>query len=157
MKPASRKRSEATPNETGPATVLHVDDDPNDAELLKTATAKAGVSVLIQNVEDADQAVAYLTGAGVYADRRQYPFPSLVLLDLKLPRVNGVDLLKWIRTQPALERTPVVVLSGSELRDHMKEAYAVGASSYIVKPVAFGGLVAMVQGLSKDWLRLRST
>lgn len=133
-------------------TVLHVDDDPNDTELLRAAARKADVRFILHNVEDADQAVAYLSGKGVYADRRAYHLPALVLLDLKMPRATGFEVLKWIRQHPSLGQVPVVVLSGSELQDDIQQAYDVGANSYMVKPLGFDSLVQLVKNINAAWI-----
>ena len=103
-----------------PVTVLHVDDDPNDTALLQAASRKAAVSFDLQNVEDGDEAMAYLSGTGNYTDRERYRVPALVLLDLKMPRANGFEILKWIRHQPKLKQLPVIVLSGSELQEDIR-------------------------------------
>lgn len=135
-----------------PLTVLHIDDDPNDTELLKAATAKAGVSFALRNVEDGEQAIAYLSGTGAYANRKRYPLPSLILLDLKLPRATGFEILKWIRNHPELRKVPVIVLSGSELLDDKHQAFAGGAKAYHVKPLGFEALVSLVKDLNVSWL-----
>lgn len=133
-------------------TVLHVDDDPNDSALLQAASRKAAVSLDVQNVEDVDGAIAYLNGSGRFADRTRYRLPSLVLLDLKMPRVTGFDMLRWIRRHPELNHLPVVVLSGSEMQEDIREAYEAGANSYLVKPLTFDALVRMVASVSNVWL-----
>jgi CheY-like chemotaxis protein len=140
-----------------PITVLHIDDDPNDTELLRAATSKADVKFILHNVEDGDQAIAYLSGQGAYADRKRYQMPSLVLLDLKLPRATGFEILKWIREHPSLGGLPVVVLSGSELQEDIRQAYAIGANCYLVKPHGFAALVDMVKSISTVWPTLNST
>src|SRR5438105_15911383 len=78
-------------------TVLHIDDEPNDTELLKAATRRAKTHFDLQNVEDGENAIAYLKGSGRFADRQRYPMPRLILLDLKMPRATGLEMLKWIR------------------------------------------------------------
>jgi CheY-like chemotaxis protein len=128
-----------------PVTVLHVDDDPNDTTLLQVACAKADVDFEIHNVGDGDQVIDYLAGTGKYADRSQYRLPGLVLLDLKMPKVEGVEVLKWIRSHANLRDLPVIVLSGSELQEDIREAYAVGANSYLVKPPSFNSLINLVR------------
>ena len=133
-------------------TVLHIDDDANDTELLRAATRKAQLPLLLHNVEDGEQAIAYLSGQGKYADRKMYQLPSLVLLDLKMPRATGFEILRWIRNHPELGQLPVVVLSGSELQDDIRQAYDVGANSYLVKPLGFEALVQMVKTIQADWL-----
>ena len=89
----------------------------------------------------------YLSGAGKYADRTLYSLPGLVLLDLKMPKTTGLDVLKWIRNQSMLKQLPVIVLSGSELQDDVHKAYAGGANSYMVKPPSFESLVSLVKTL----------
>ena len=133
-------------------TVLHVDDDPNDTALLQAASRKAEVLFELHNVEDGDQAIAYLNGSGKFADRVHYKLPSLVLLDLKMPRATGFEILSWIRNHPTLKRLPVIVLSGSELQDDIRNAYAAGANSYLIKPLGFESLVDLVKSISGAWL-----
>src|SRR5436190_18491066 len=125
--------------------VLHIDDDPNDTELLRAATRHAKLKLELHNVEDGDKAIAYLNGLGPYANRAHYPLPSLILLDLKMPRATGFEILKWIRNHPELGHLPVVILSGSELRDDIRDAYSIGANSYLIKPLGFDALVEMVK------------
>ncbi len=133
-------------------TVLHIDDDPNDTELLRAATRKAQVDFILHNVEDGERAIAYLSGTGAYRDRDQYQIPSLILLDLKMPRATGFEILKWIRKHPELGDIPVVVLSGSQLKDDIERAYEVGANSYVVKPLGFEALVSFVRDIKTAWL-----
>src|SRR4051812_22244558 len=115
MKPDEKTLT--TGNSRALVTVLHVDDDPNDTALLQAASRKADVGFELFNVEDGEQAMAYLEGSGKFQDRAKFRLPSLILLDLKMPRADGFAILKWIRQQPKLKQMPIVVLSGSELRD----------------------------------------
>ena len=133
-------------------TVLHVDDDPNDIELLRAATRRAKAQFLLHNVEDGEGAMAYLNGVGIYADRCRYPMPSLVLLDLKMPRATGLEMLKWIREHPECGNLPVVILSGSQLHEDIRQAYETGANSYLVKPLGFEELVNIVKDVNAVWL-----
>src|SRR6185437_7492148 len=128
-------------------TVLHVDDDPNDTTLLQVACAKAAVDFELQNIDDGNEVIDYLSGTGKYADRTRYQLPGLVLLDLKMPRATGLDILKWIRGHSLLKHLPVIVLSGSELREDIRQAYAGGANSYLVKPPSFDSLVNLVKDI----------
>jgi CheY-like chemotaxis protein len=134
------------------ATVLHVDDDPNDTALLEAARCKAGVQFRLENLCDGEQAMAYLNGMGPYANRINHPFPTLVLLDLKMPRATGFEILKWIRNHPGCNNLPVVVLSGSELHEDIRRAYLMGANSYLVKPLGFEALVKLVKDIAAIWL-----
>jgi CheY-like chemotaxis protein len=106
----------------------------------------------LQNVEDGERAMAYLSGLGIYADRDRFPLPSLILLDLKMPRATGFEILKWIRKHPELGQLPVLVLSGSELQDDIRRAYDVGANSYLVKPLGFEALVGLVTRINTSWI-----
>jgi CheY-like chemotaxis protein len=133
-------------------TVLHIDDDANDTTLLQAAARSANLHFQLQNVEDGDRAIAYLSGAGPYSDRNKYPLPSLILLDLKMPRATGFEVLKWIRQHKELGDLPVVVLSGSELQEDVRTAYGVGANSYLVKPIGFENLVNLVRNITTLWL-----
>jgi CheY-like chemotaxis protein len=132
-------------------TILHVDDDPNDLVLFQHACEKANLRCKLQNVEDGDQAISYLRGSDEFADRERYPIPTLVLLDLKMPRQNGFDVLAWMRSNEQLRGTPVVVLSSSNHEADVKRAYDLGASSYMVKPVGFDSLVEIAKSLSQYW------
>ncbi len=132
-------------------TVLHIDDDPNDTELLRAAARRASANFDLHNVEDGEKAMAYLTGTGIYADRVLYPLPSLILLDLKMPRATGLEILHWIRQNKQLGDVPVLVLSGSELQDDIRQAYETGANSYLIKPLKFEALVSLVKDVNA-WL-----
>ena len=139
-------------HDSGRLTVLHVDDDPNDTALLEAASRKAGVLFDLQNVEDGEQAIAFLSGAGRFADRVRHPMPAIVLLDLKMPRSTGFEILQWIRHHPSLSQLPVIVLSGSELQDDIRDAYAAGANSYLVKPLGFDALVELARNINTVWV-----
>lgn len=133
-------------------TVLHIDDDPNDTTLLQAATRKAGLNLALKNAEDFEKAIDYLSGKGAYADRSAHPLPRLILLDLKMPRATGFEVLRWIRGNPSLAQIPVIVLSGSELQDDVRRAYVGGANSYLVKPLGFDALVELVRNIYTVWL-----
>ena len=137
-----------------PVAILHVDDDPNDVVLLEHACRKAGLDLRLHGANDGDQAMAYLSGAAPYSDRAQHPLPGLVLLDLKMPRVSGFDVLTWIRRREKFRRIPVIVLSSSNHDADVKRAYALGANSYLVKPVGFEALVELVRSVYNYWLTL---
>lgn len=137
------------------AHILLVEDEPNDVFLIQRAFRKANLLNPIQAVSDGEQAIAYLTGQKEFGDRQKYPMPVLILLDLKLPRKTGLEVLAWLREQPApLKRVPVVVLTSSKQSTDINRAYDLGANSYLVKPVAFEGLLQMVKALDLYWLIL---
>ncbi len=133
-------------------TVLHIDDDPNDTELFRAAVRKAAAQFTVHNISDGEEAMAYFNGRGIYANRRLYPLPKLVLLDLKMPRATGFEVLRWIRNHPEVGEVPVVVFSGSELKDDIQQAYAGGADSYLVKPLGFSALVSLVKNINTSWI-----
>lgn len=140
---------------TAAHTILLVEDDPNDILLTQRAFRKANLTnASLQIVTDGDTAVAYLSGEGEYADRDRYPVPVVALLDLKLPRRSGHEILAWLRQQPELKRLPVVVLTSSKQNPDINQAYDLGANSYLVKPVGLAALVEIVQSLNLYWLLL---
>ena len=135
-------------------TVLLVEDEENDVMFMEMALEKAGLMNALRVVEDGREAIDYLSGEGKFADRTRYPMPALVFLDLKLPRIMGMDVLKWIRDQPALDATVVIVLSSSQQRSDILKACSLGANSYLVKPsnpLALDEIVALVK---RYWLQL---
>jgi CheY-like chemotaxis protein len=134
--------------------ILLVEDDPNDVLLIRRAFTKARILNQIQTVSDGDQAVAYLNGDGPFADRNAHPLPVLVLLDLKLPRRSGLEVLEWVRAQEGLKRLPIVVLTSSKEAADVNRAYDLGANSYLVKPVGFDTLLELVKSLEVYWLIL---
>ena len=138
------------------ATILHIEDDPNDVLLLEHACRKACVECDIQRVSDGDEAIAYLRGSGQFADRTRFPLPRLILLDLKMPRSNGFDVLTWLRNDHSVKPFPVVILSSSNHDVDLKRAYELGANSYLIKPVSFDSLVEIVRAVHDYWLRLNT-
>ena len=128
-----------------PLLILHVEDDDNDALLFQKACERAGLPAQVHRVENADDAKAYLTGEAAYADRSQYPFPHIVVLDLKMPRVDGFELLKWMRQTEPFAALPVLIFTASMSREDKSRAIAEGANSYFVKPSSFEALVKMVE------------
>jgi len=135
-------------------TILLVEDNPDDVLLIQRAFRKANLVNPISVVDDGEKAIAYLSGSGEYADRSRHPVPVLVLLDLKLPRKSGHEVLSWIKQHPALKRMPVVVLTSSTETADVNQAYDHGANSYLVKPVGFDDLFAMVKTLQPYWMIL---
>jgi CheY-like chemotaxis protein len=136
------------------STILLVEDERNDVFLLQYAFEAAGIGNPLQVVEDGQEAVEYLSGAGKYADRGQFPMPCLVLLDLKLPVKSGHDVLRWIQQQPALRLLVVIVLSSSRERNDVNTAYQLGARSYLVKPLSMSKRLELAEAIKQYWLQL---
>lgn len=136
------------------STILLVEDNPDDAELIEYAFRKAGIANPLAAVVDGDAAVDYVGGAAAYADRTRHPLPELILLDLKLPRRSGFEVLSFIRGQEATQHTPVVVLTSSSQHKDIRRAYELAANSYLVKPVSRDALIEMVRLLKAYWIKL---
>jgi CheY-like chemotaxis protein len=131
--------------------ILLVEDNPRDVELIQRAFRQARMANPIKVVRDGAEAMEYLSGEGIYADRAEYPLPFLVLLDLNLPRVSGFEVLQWIRTQSALTKLNVVILTSSKESIDTERAYALGANSYLNKPGNFEQLVMLMNSLELQW------
>ena len=137
--------------------ILLAEDREDDIALIKRAFAKAYIVNPLQVVRDGEEAIAYLSGVGKYGNRAEYPLPDLMLLDLKMPRVDGFEVLKWVRQQPGLSALRVVVLTSSEAIRDVNVAYQLGANSFMVKPMDFQDVVQMSKFLSSYWLELSKT
>ena len=132
--------------------ILVVEDDENDLTFVKMAMKKAGVANPIQVAKDGQEALDYFQGNGKFADRSKFPLPYLVLLDLKLPYVMGLDVLTWIRDQPQFKSTVVIVLTSSRYLKDIGKAYQLGANAYLVKPADLNALKGMMRTLKDFWL-----
>src|SRR4051812_3297872 len=124
--------------------ILLAEDDPNDVFFFKRALQKSGVSIPVTVVHNGQEAVDYLGGVGVFANRTVHPLPVLIVLDLKMPIMSGFDVLEWIRFQPDICNLPLVVLSSSELHSDREKAHLLGASEYRVKPPNAADLVEVM-------------
>src|SRR4051812_35437595 len=132
--------------------ILLAEDREDDVVLIRRAFRQAYVVNPLYVVQDGVEAISYLKGEGRFSNREEFPLPDLMLLDLKMPRLDGFEVLEWIRKQPGLSSLRVVVLTSSdELRD-VNRAYKLGANSFMVKPVDFEDVVHMSQFLTKYWL-----
>ena len=128
-------------------TVLLADDDDALSILLENAIHRGGHDVSLKWVCDGEEAIRYLSRTGEYADDGKYPFPSVLLLDLKMPKVTGFEVLEWKRTEPRLESLPVVVWSCSSLPEDKERAERLGAASYFVKPMETEGFLELIEYL----------
>lgn len=131
--------------------ILQIEDDPNDVILLHHALKNAGVENPVLVANDGREAIDYLQGAGKYGDRKKFPLPCLVLLDLKLPYVMGLDVLKWIRQQMGMELVVVMLTASAEDAD-IKTAYRLGANAFLTKPSEASKLEDMLKALKDFWL-----
>lgn len=132
-------------------TVLLVEDDDNDVLLIQRAFRKVKLANPMQVVRDGERAIAYLRGDPEFSEHGKAPLPSMILLDLKLPRVSGHEVLGWLRSQEELKRIPVVVLTSSKESADVNRAYDLGANSYLVKPVRFDAPIEMVKYIDMYW------
>lgn len=133
-------------------TMLIVEDDPYDSKLIMRAIRKARILNPTHLIEDGAAAIAYLAGKPPFEDRAKFPLPVVVLLDLKLPKKSGFEVLEWLRAQPTLNRLPVVVLTSSSENNDVNLAYDLGANSYLVKPVDSDALVDLLKSVELYWL-----
>lgn len=131
--------------------ILLVDDSDDDLLLVRVAFSKTGMKNRVISIEDPEEAISYFEGTGKYANRETYPLPGLVLLDIKMPRRDGFEILKWLRERPQFRALPVVMLTSSERLFDVTKAYELGANSYLVKPFEFENLEAMIRTLGAVW------
>ena len=136
--------------------ILVAEDDENHAFFIKRAFQQAGLQNPVHFASDGQEAVDYLKGDGRYANRDEYPLPTLLLLDLKMPNKNGFEVLEWVRAQPSLKTLRVIVLTTSgETRD-INRAYHLGANSFLTKPLNFTELVQLTNWVKGYWLQFSS-
>ncbi|MGB8212588.1 MAG: response regulator [Anaerolineales bacterium] len=136
------------------AHILLVEDSRMDVELTLDAFHEAKLLNAIHVASDGQEALDYLFGRGKYADRNVFPLPNLILLDLKLPGIDGFEVLRQIKSTPILKRLPVVILTSSKEEGDRALSYDQGANSYLVKPVSFDGFLGVVREIDGYWLSL---
>ncbi|MCM2304442.1 MAG: response regulator [Elusimicrobia bacterium] len=134
-------------------TILAVEDNDDDQFLLREAWKKAGLANPLEIVADGERACDYLSGEGPYADRSRYPFPVMLLLDIKLPGKTGLEVLAWIRGQERFKTLPVIMLTASTWPEEVVEAYRLGANSFVIKPSAAQELTDLLSAVRGYWLR----
>ena len=132
-------------------TVLLVEDDLNDIFLVKRAFKMAQLANPLQVVTDGEEATHYLGGHGKYADRSVYPLPKLIVMDIKMPRMTGFDVLEWIKHDGTLRRVPVVIVSSSDRSEDIDRAYELGANAYMIKPVDFRAVEHLFECITHYW------
>lgn len=132
--------------------ILLVEDDLNDIFLVKRAFKIARIHSPLHVVTDGQEAISYLRGEGKYGDRQQYPLPRLIVMDIKMPRKSGFEVLDWVkRDSRVLRRIPVVIVSLSEDPADINRAYEAGANAYMVKPVEFQGVEHLFESITHYW------
>jgi CheY-like chemotaxis protein len=117
--------------------------------IVSAAFKKTAPNILLKAVSDGEQAISYLSGQGAYGNRELNPLPLLVLLDIKLPRKSGLEVLEWIRSRPELKNVPVIMLTSSNESNDLDRAYALGANSYLVKTVDLLTMREIVRGIGE--------
>ncbi len=133
--------------------ILLVDDSENDRIFMQMAFKTAKCSIPLQEVCNGEEAISYLKGEGPYGARDKFPLPTVVLLDLNMPRKDGFDVLTWVRAQPILKRMVIVVLTASTRGEDVNRAFDLGATSFLVKPSSMEALAAMVRCLD-SWIQI---
>ena len=144
-------------SETDYADILLVEDNPQDLELAMRALLKAHVSSRIHIARDGAEALEFIFGEGIYSGRTPEQGPKVILLDLKLPKVDGLEVLQKIKADERTRTIPVVVLTSSKEQQDVVETYRLGVNSYIVKPVNFESFVKAVQELGVYWVLLNQS
>jgi CheY-like chemotaxis protein len=133
--------------------ILLVEDNGDDLRLLQRLFAKAGLRQPLRSVPDGVEAMSYLLGRGMYANPEHYPPPDILVIDINMPRVNGFELMSWLKTQPDFEQLIVIALSSSSEQDEINRAYQMGATSYLLKPALASELEATVNAFYQYWVR----
>jgi CheY-like chemotaxis protein len=135
-------------------TILVAEDNANDVFLLKHALKKAQLENPVRFVADGEEVLAYLQGEGRYSDRAQHPFPDLLLMDIKMPRLDGFETLALIRNDPRYQRLVVIILTTSNREQDINRAFDLRANSYLVKPAGVEALTGIVEQIRSYWLGL---
>lgn len=135
--------------------VLVAEDNPDDATLLRRAVEKAGIPGRVKIVADGEDVLLYLQGRGAYANHEAYPPPSLIILDLKMPRKGGFEVLEWLQAHPEYSVVPTVIMSSSNLEVDVRKAYELGVNTFFVKPGTFDDLVTTMKSLGDYWAKAK--
>lgn len=141
-------------NKLNEVEILIVEDNPNDAEMALRALKENNLTNHVMVVKDGEEALEFIFARGVFADRKNMRQPKIILLDLKLPKVDGLEVLKEIKEHPETKIIPVIILTSSKEESDIIRSYQLGVNSYIVKPVDFDKFVDSVRDLGLYWLLL---
>ena len=139
---------------TKPAHILLVEDNRLDIELTLDAFREARLGNSVHVAKNGTEALDYLFGREQYGDREQYPLPDIILLDLKMPGIDGFEVLRRVKAEPEIKRIPVIILTSSREEGDLALSYDCGANSYLVKPVSFEGFLKVVEQVQNYWLIL---
>ena len=134
--------------------ILAADDREDDIELTRQALVRANVLNPLQVARDGEEAIQYLEGTGRFSNRAEYPLPDLMLLDLKMPKLNGFEVLQWVRSHPTLKGLRIVVLTTSEEDSDIDRSYQLGANAFLVKPCDFKRYCMLIEATLFFWLQL---
>jgi CheY-like chemotaxis protein len=133
--------------------VLVADDDERDLQVLRLAMTRNGVEAEVHEVRDGEDAVDYLRGQWDFADRAKHPFPDLLVVDLKMQKMGGLEVLEWLQKHPECKRLPTIMLSGSGLEKDVEEAYRRGVATYFAKPTSFKEFQELIKTVVEYWAR----
>src|SRR5580765_327770 len=131
--------------------ILLAEDDSNDAELFEAAIKRSGLATRLIVARDGQEAIDYLSGNEPFADRARFPFPNLLIMDIRMPNVDGFHLLVWLRTHPQCSVIPTLIFSASDQPEDVRKAYQLGANSYITKPSQLNELVHLIRVVYDYW------
>lgn len=148
------ERTEARPGICEAATLLVVEDDPNDVLFIRRGLGKVGMGDHVQVARDGSEAIAYLKGEGCYCDRVLHPLPALVMLDLKLPRTSGLEVLEWLRNDPRFKDLPVVILTSSNEARDIARASELEVMAYHTKPADLKEFTELVKSIGLLFITL---
>jgi CheY-like chemotaxis protein len=137
-----------------PVFILMAEDDPDDCLMISKALEDHRIVNRVRFVSDGEELLKYLRHEGIYSDEKDNPLPTLILLDLNMPKVDGREALQIIKSDPKFRHIPIVVLTTSKSEEDVARAYQAGANSYITKPVTFVGLVSVLKSLKHYWLEM---
>lgn len=136
--------------------LLMVDDTPEDIFFVERALKLSGVSDFFHAVSDGEEAIAYLRAEGKYVDRNAFPFPNALFLDLKMPGMNGFEVLRWLQEHPECKVIPTIAFSSSFLEEDIHEVYVLGGNAYLTKPTDLQELTELIQDSYKFWARCQT-
>jgi CheY-like chemotaxis protein len=131
--------------------ILQAEDDENDVIFLKYVFKEAGIPNPLFSVADGQEVVDYLNATGAFGDRVAFPIPTLIFLDLKMPRMDGLDTLRWIRTHPVFRTLTVIMFTASASQQDINRAYELGANSFIIKPSGTDELTTLFKSIHAYW------